>query len=290
MMRRLAILLVLSCPCLAVAAVCAAEVADKPLPDKSGYNLFRPVPKEILRDLSPDRPDRTESPYTVDAGRFQVEWSFAEYTSSRADDVRTDTWNIAPVNFKVGLFHNTDLQLVFADYLAVRAKDRASGTTTSQSGFGDLTMRLKINLWGNDGGRTALAILPLVKFPTGADRLGNDSVEGGVILPFAAELPAGWDMGAQTGILFLRDADDKGRHNEFVNSITFGRDLFGKVGGYVEFFTDISTERGSGWIGTADFGLTYRFTEDMQADCGVNLGVTRAADDVNAFAGMTVRF
>jgi hypothetical protein len=46
----------------------AAERADK-----SGYHLFRPTPRELMRELSTDRPDQTESAYTVDAGHVQLE-------------------------------------------------------------------------------------------------------------------------------------------------------------------------------------------------------------------------
>ena len=68
-------------------------------------------------------------------------------------------------------------------------------------GFGDDTqIRLKINLWGNDGpqpgfGDTALAIMPFVKFPTGSGDLTNDHVEGGVILPLAVALPDEFGLG-----------------------------------------------------------------------------------------------
>ena len=37
------------------------------------HHLFNPKPKDALRDLSTDRPDLTESPYTVDAGHVQWE-------------------------------------------------------------------------------------------------------------------------------------------------------------------------------------------------------------------------
>lgn len=43
-------------------------------PDKSGYSLFKPTPRQFMRELTTDRPDQTESPYTVDAGHFQVKW------------------------------------------------------------------------------------------------------------------------------------------------------------------------------------------------------------------------
>ena len=45
-----------------------AQETNSVPPDKSSYNLFNPVPENLMRDLSPDRPDVTESPFTVDAG------------------------------------------------------------------------------------------------------------------------------------------------------------------------------------------------------------------------------
>jgi hypothetical protein len=212
------------------------------------------------------------------------------FTLNRSNDVRTEAWNVAPVNFKVGLLNNVDLQFIFDNYLYVRTDDRQVHMMMTQSGVGDFTTRLKINLWGNDGGQTAFGVLPFVKFPTNTDHLGNDAVEGGVIFPLSVKLPAGWDMGLETGSSFLRNEQDLGYHAEFVNSVTVGHELIGKLGGYLEFFSSVSTERGSSWVGTVDLGLTYGLTDNIQLDAGVNLGITCSADDVNAFTGLTVRF
>ncbi len=45
------------------------EIASGTARDKGSYNLFKPTPREFMRGMSTDRPDQTESPYTVDAGR-----------------------------------------------------------------------------------------------------------------------------------------------------------------------------------------------------------------------------
>ena len=79
-------------------------------------------------------------------------------------------------------------------------------------------------------------------------------------------------------------------HEEFVNSITFEHEIAGKLEGYCEFFSAVSTERDSRWIGTVDLGLTYALAKNLQLDCGCNVGVTRSADDVNAFTGISIRF
>jgi hypothetical protein len=75
-----------------------------------------------------------------------------------------------------------------------------------------------------------------------------------------------------------------------VDSVTFGHQIIGPIGGYAEFFSEVSTENGSRWGGTVDLGVTYSLSKDIQFDAGINLGVTGAADDVNAFSGVTIRF
>ena len=188
------------------------------------------------------------------------------------------------------MLNNVDLQLVFDNYLNVRTEDRATGATTVQSGIGDFTTRLKVNLWGDDGGRTAFAFLPFVKFPTSTDNLGNNAVEGGVILPLAVKMPADFDLGLESAVIFLQDESDNRYHEDFIHSITLDHALFGKLSGYLEFFSDVSTEDHAGWIGTVDIGLEFLVADNTQLDCGCNFGVTSAAADYHPFAGITVRF
>ena len=278
---------------LAPALCVRAAAGDAPAPDKSKYHLFNPTPRELMREFNTDRPDKTESPYTLDAGHFQIEMDVLNYSFDRynglPNNTRVESVAIASMNLKAGFCDNVDFQLVLQTYNSVRTRDNATGVTR-QRGFGDVIPRLKLNLWGNNGGTTALALMPYVKLPTSQDHLGNSSVEGGLIVPLAVELPGGFGMGLMTQVDFNRDASGRGHHPEFVNTITVSHDLVGKLAGYVEFFSSVSTERGSSWVGTVDLGLTYALTKDIQLDAGVNIGVTRAADDVNPFLGISFRF
>ena len=270
----------------------AAPAADAP-PDKSQFNLLHPTPPQWLREMSTDRPDKTESPYTVDAGHFQIELDLVNYSYDRHNPARDGTlvrtWAIAPLNLKVGLLNNLDVQLVLQPHTYVHTSDPAAGVSR-QRGFGDLVTRVKWNLWGNDGVATAFALMPYFKLPTNQDQLGNHSVEGGLIAPLAVELPAGWGMGLMTQLDVVRDTRSSGYHPEFVNTVTFGHDIIGDLGGYVEFFSSLSAERGASWVGTVDLGLTYALTKNLQLDAGINIGVTRAADDFNPFVGLSFRF
>ncbi len=267
--------------------------ADAP-PDKSSYHLFKPVPRELMREMSTDRPDKTESAYTVDAGHFQVEADLLNYSYDRHNTARDHTVSeslaIAPFNFKIGLCNNSDLQFVVPTYNIARMRDRRTRARETENGFGDFIVRNKINLWGNDAGTTAFALMPYVKFPTASKNLGNDAYEGGLIAPLAVALPAGWGMGLMTQVDFNEDGDGSGHHPEFVNTVTFSHDIVGSLAGYVEFFSSVSTDDDADWVGTVDVGLTYGLTENIQLDAGVNIGVTRSADDWNPFVGISWRF
>lgn len=262
--------------------------------DKSGFTVFSPTPSNLLRDFSTDRPDKTESAYTVDAGHFQIEADLLNYSYDRHNparaNVQTESFSIASLNLKVGLLNNLDAQLILPTFNHVRTEDRTALTVQKNSGFGDVTFRSKWNVWGNDGGPTAFALMPFVKFPTSQDNLGNGAFEGGLILPLAVGLPHNWDMGVMTELDLNQDGSSSGYHPEFVNSITFSHGIIGKLDGYAEFFSSVSVESNTEWVGTVDFGLVYELTEHIRLDGGINLGVTRAADDLNPFLGMSLRF
>jgi hypothetical protein len=201
---------------------------------------------------------------------------------------RFEAWAIAPMNLKIGLLNRLDAQLLLETYNLLY--EREDGDRVTRRGFGDTTLRLKYNFWGNDGGRTAFAATPYVKFPTSQDGIGNRGVEGGLILPLAVELPSAFYLGVTTRFDAVRDEDESGYHAEFVNSVAFGHDLFGSLFGYIEFFSAVSAEHDADWIGTFDTGVIYEFTENMQLNVGVNIGVTHSADDWNAFVGLAWRF
>lgn len=268
------------------ASVCTSVLFAQP--DKSAYTLFNPTPRDQMRELSTDRPDQTESPYSVDAGHWQIEFDFANYTYDDEAGVRTDTLNVSPVNVKLGLTNSTDIQFIFDSYS--RERVRTAGTTTTTRDWGDLTIRVKHNFWGNDGGDTAFAAMPFVKVPLHIGDAGNDLVEGGIILPLAVSLPRGWGMGLMTEFDLLADQTGNDRHLEWINTITFSHDITSQLGGYVEFVSVHSYENGNEWIAQADIGFTYAINADTQLDAGCNFGVTRDAPDVQPFLGLALRY
>ena len=270
-----------------------AGAQETPPPDKTGYTLFNPTPDKLMRELSADRPDKTDCPFTVDAGHFQLEMDFANFTydapNSQHGNVKSEAYQIAPMNLKAGLLNNVDLQLVLSPWQWRRTEDKNTGTVQHQSGFGDITPRVKVNLVGNDGGFFALGLIPYVKLPASQDHLGNDAVEGGLGIPYAFDIP-GWDVGLQTGVHFNRNDVGSGYHTEFENSVSIGHALVGKLAVAAEFFSSVSTQQGADWVGTVDTWLTYQVNKNLRLDGGIYIGVTPAADKWHPWLGMTRRF
>lgn len=260
-----------------------------PAPDKSAYTLVNPTPRELMREMSTDRPDATESPYTVDAGHVQVELSFIDWSRHKEAGVTTRTIPAAPMLVKIGLTNSIDVAIGIDPYTHVRTTDSSGGRETAQ-GFGDITTRLRVNIFGNDDDGPALAIMPFLTFPTGADGLGSEEVEGGVIIPFGMDLPGGFALGLMAEFDFIRSEADDRYVVDFVHTATIGRDLIGDLAGYIEYAGFANLNHDQPYRAYFHAGLTYALSADIQLDGGVRVGLTDISDDIGLFTGVSFRF
>lgn len=271
----------------------AAFADDAPPPDRSQYNLFNPVPDDQMRSFSTDRPTKSDSAYTVDAGHFQYEADMVNWTYDRWNSSGTTTSNILVLDptLKMGLTQNTDLEFALAPINVDHSTSRATNTQNAAFGFGDVYTRVKFNLFGNDGGDYALAIVPYVKAPTADYHIGNHHWEGGAYVPFNVALPDDWSMSLLTELDILENADLTGTHTNYQNLINFGHPLFSdKVTGYVEFWSDVDTDQGAQPQYTLDFAVTWLVKDNWQLDGGINFGLDKAAPDFQPYLGISQRF
>src|SRR5215470_15802758 len=140
--------------------------------DKSQYWLLNPTPDRLMREMTTDRPDITESPFTVDAGHVQFETTIVGYSRSAPDQAHTvtDEFEFATTNMRIGITNSSELSLVWQPYGTVRVRQTDPLRTIHQSGVGGLNLRGKVNLWGDDTfekpGSTALGLLPFLILPT----------------------------------------------------------------------------------------------------------------------------
>lgn len=262
--------------------------------DKSGYSLFSPVPGSLLREFDTARPDHTDSPHTIDAGHVQLEMDVFSYILDRHTSdrgfVQNDNWGFANANFRIGLTNWADIEFAVPFYQVNRDKDTSTGIASRQRGIGDFSAVLKMNFWGNDGGKTSGGIEFFLKTPTAGHNLGNGKVEGGALLLYGFGLPGDFDAGINSGVSINANDTGSGHHAELINSVSISRKIFGPLSAYAEFWTDLPMQAHAPAIATVDLGLLLMVGKNVQLDTGVNIGVTRAAPDIQTVFGVSVRF
>ena len=248
------------------------------------YSLARPVPAALLRVMSTDRPDVTESAYSLDAGHFQLETDLVRFGTRRfGPEASQEELGFNHVNLKLGLTERLDVQLVVESYTI---QTERSERNTQRAGFGDLTMRLKYNLWGNDGGRTALAVMPFVKLPTGR-ATGNGAWEYGVVVPFALQLPGDWSFGSQLQTTLVRDEESLRSCLELAPTLTVGHDLYKTLGGFVEVAGRWDAREQARTL-TLNGGPVWRVNPNLQMDLGINYPLS-ADTETTYFLGLSFR-
>ena len=267
-----------------------AQSADDAKPDKGQYSLFAPTPEAQLRDFSTDRPTKSNVPFTVDAGHFQYESDIVNFTHQQSGTTVTDTLLVPNPTFKLGLTSNVDLELNIA-LVGVHTFDAVSGTWSSQWGNGDLFVRGKINLWGNDGGKSAFALIPYVKLPTAPAGIGNGAVEGGVIAPLAFKLPNDFTLLFNSEVDALKDSVGDGRHANFINLVNLSRPIVKDVTLYVELWSDFNddpSQRTTQY--SLDTALAWVVRPNLQLDVGANFGLNSQTPAIQLYAGISQRF
>lgn len=237
-------------------------------------------PAGSARELATDRPDVTESPVPVEAGRWQLELD--AFAIERGEGGARSA-QFAVLNLKRGLDASTDLQLLLAPVTLDRAPDALGGESElAPVAFG---VRLKRALWGADGGETALGLLPWATWQTGT---GDASVawSAGLAVPFSAALGAGFGGGSMLQAASVHDG--RRRTTQWSVTASAGRALSGPLGGYLEWVATAAADAIDTPSTLASFGLTYRASEDLQFDAGVRAGLVRHSDDA-MFVGVAVR-
>lgn len=277
-------------------ALCVLCAPSTQAADKRHYGLANPTPDDQLRDLTTDRPDLTESPMTVDAGRLQTEINAFGYTRSRADDMgdKVDSYEYGVTNFRIGLTHNSEVNVVWQPYGQVHTRPAGAAATSREEGIGGLDIRGKLNLFGNDAfdspGDTALGLLPFVSLPTDRNNgVSPEDIEGGIIIPLAIVLPMGFGLGINGGVTASKDEEGSGYHTEALALAALSYEWGELFGTYYEIASVLGTDDQRGDILLLGTGFTYAVNDNVQLDGGVNFGLTSASDRVNPFVGMTWR-
>ena len=263
--------------------------ASKAKPDKNQYWLLYPTPPDQMRSFSTDRPTKSNVPYTVDAGHFQYETDLVNYTHQVTGSTHTDTVLVPNPTFKVGLTNNADLE-VNVPFAGVHTFS-SSGPSSTLWGIGDTFVRSKINLWGNDGGDTAAALIPYVKAPSAPIGIGNGGVEGGLIGPLALNLPNNFVLLLVPEVDVFKNSADNGRHGNFIFDLNLSREVIKNVTAYAEIWADYNNDPIVKTTQVSfDTAVAWVFLPNVQIDVGANIGLTSATPAIQVYTGLSQRF
>lgn len=248
---------------------------------KANFNLFNPTSKNLMRGFETDRPDITESAYTVDAGHFQLETDFFKTEKTNYNDFKAVDNYYNFINLKLGLTNNVDIQFVISPLVTSNIKTKNSASNISS--FGNISLRIKRNLWGNDGGKSALAIIPFINFPKQSQKLN-----GGIILPLAITLPSGWGFGTQIQTDFVENQSKAGYHLNYLLSATTSHQLMNKTNFFIESYLTRETEKNL-FEYFLNGGLIYEISHNLKSDIGFNYGL-KSISSTTYFIGLSFRY
>ena len=229
----------------------------------------------------------TEWPTTVKPGRFLIEMDAISLTLDREEDFKYTAFGAASVFLTTGVTQNLDVQ-VGAEFL-ITQRIETSGFTDRSTGVGDVYVRTKWRFFEAKDSYNAAAIIPWVKIPTNSGGVGNDAVEGGIILPWEARFPGGVNLYAMAELDFLRNDADDGYDTDWFGSMALSRQLIGGIGAYAEIAGGKSSGGGS-FEGTMGGGVTWAVREYAWWDFAVYRGITRGAADWNPVVRFNVEF
>lgn len=276
-----AIVVALSFP---AAPVAADEDLFDQLEPEPEHTLLDPTPRAEMRPITVDT-----VPFTVDAGHAQVEVDLINAAWEGAGGVMTDRRiDLFGFNARLGLTESIDAQIAWVPYR--RAEHGLGGVmTTADQGVGDTTVRIKFNLWGNDGGRSAAAIMPFVGLPTASGGVGAGGIEGGAVLPLWISLPGDVGTYVNSVAAFARNASGVGHHPSVAVTAGVTRPLAGPLGATVEWTTSADAE-GAVAIGH-DLNAVANLVigTDAEIDIGACMSMPDPQAGINPYVKMTIR-
>lgn len=218
----------------------------------------------------------TETPITVAPGRFLLEVDALSLSIDREPGLKYTAFGAATTFLSTGLTSRWDIQ-VGAEFF-INQKFDAAGLTERQSGMGDLYFRTKWRFYESESTYTSIAVMPYVKIPTNTGGVGNDAVEGGLIIPLQSELVGGFHFTAMAELDFVRNDNDDGYDSNWFASASVSRQVLKLIGLYGEASVAKSTS-GAPWEGTMGAGATLTVNEHAWWDYGIYRGISSGASD-----------
>jgi hypothetical protein len=150
--------------------------------------------------------------------------------------------------------------------------------------FGNVNVGTKINVWGNDDGRTAFGVAPYLSFPT--DR---GPILGGADIAFAVRLPWQFYLKVNTDP-YLTANGNSTVYGGIENNLSIHKTFARSFDAYAYVNTTWESVPGESWYGYAGFGLGYQVDRNFEIFGAVGFGLDSSSYDYNLRCGLAWRF
>lgn len=234
------------------------------------------------RGFVADRPGATDSPVTTLPGTARVESGLYSYSRDSEGGLDTTTQVIGNLVFALGLSENSELQLGFDSH--VRTKVEGGAAPRTESEFGNLNLRYKYNIIGNDGGDVAFGIIPRLTYTS--ESLGNDLL-GGIGLPVAFSLPQKFLIAVMPQ-WNLEEKSNGGHYSSQYLGVLLGRSWTDNLDVYIDYSSTSNEE--ATFQAAAGLGLAHRIQSNLQWDISGSFGVSEAASDLTLAVGVVYQW
>lgn len=242
------------------------------------------------REFCPDRPGKGSPPCVLDKGRFQAEVSGVDATLDKTSGLSTRDFAYGGLELRLGLASAVEGQLSWTPYERIRTKDQ--GAVSTVSGAGDLGLALRWSLRNPAGDGLSIALQPFVVAPTGANGIGGETWQGGVVLPVSIPLSGDWALSLSPELDARPNASGSGRHAGYALAGGIGRDV-GEVNLAAELWVDVDDDP-AGRVTQASLDLTAGWSpqrlKDVQFDASAYVGLNLRTPDLQVVFGVAHRF
>lgn len=221
----------------------------------------------------------TETPRTIEPGHVLVRMDGIKLSLDRADAAGNtySALGVASTVVSTGVATDVDVQLGFD--LFYREKVQYRTRSESDSGLGDVSVRLKWRFWKDEEWGASAAVLPYVRMPTNRIGPGDRVSEFGVIVPWEMHPGGGFTAGAMARWDVVQNDARNGRDSHWGASAFARQELVLGFSLYAEADLALSSGGFSEWLGELGAGAQWRWSERVLLDYEVLKGLNARASD-----------
>jgi DNA-binding Lrp family transcriptional regulator len=215
----------------------------------------------LYSQISTDRPNQTESPFTLPLGHIQIE------TGISIEDSQSNINTL----FRIGIINGIEVRLN-TNYLM-----NDNITALKKSSFSDFEVGAKFKIWGESNDKTKIGFLSHLSVPTAPEVFSNN--EYGLLSRVLVSHNLKNDSQIGYNLGYNKYSNYGG---EFIYTIEYGRNL-GSFGVFFELFGNESSNNSSL---NFDSGIIYLIDNNKQLDLSIGRGLNN--DLFYASAGFSI--